>query len=555
MKNFSTNNKGLVTFFFAFLISCQFSAQNTMSSSDWQKDLRFLQTTVHEDYPFLFKKITGKQFDEKVDQLFDAIPEMEEHEIVAGLARIVSSFEYGHTSINFSNSPVKFHLLPFNLYHFSDGVFIEGIHKDYDRALGAKITHVEGVPIDEGLLAIRPVVPAENDQFFKGYGLRYLGIPEVLHAQKVIKTLKKEIAFTLEKNGQSFEQKIRAVDFQRLPSAYGFIRPGGDWRSVRNQNQTPYYIKRLNKIYYYEYLPDTKTVYVRHSQIQDDADQDIPTFYNKLFDFIDKNEVDRLVLDVRLNGGGNNYKNKPIITGIIRSKKINELGKLFVIIGRRTFSACQNLVNELDNYTNALFVGEPTSENINFYGDNRQVVLPNSNMPVSLSFAWWQDKPQWENAPWTTPDLAVEMSFDDYRFNRDPILEAALSFSSADFILNPMAHLTKLFESNKLDEVEKEAEQMVLDPRYRFFNFEGEFNQAGYNLMNNNRIKEAIFVFQMNSRFFPESANCYDSLAEAYLKANDTDKAVKFYEKAIQLDSEGRIGENARTMLKRIKGR
>ena len=44
---------------------------------------------------------------------------------------------------------------------------------------------------------------------------------------------------------------------------------------------------------------------------------------------------------------------------------------MFVIIGRRTFSACQNLVNELDNYTNAIFIGEPTAENINFYGDTR----------------------------------------------------------------------------------------------------------------------------------------------------------------------------------------
>ncbi len=31
-----------------------------------------------------------------------------------------------------------------------------------------------------------------------------------------------------------------------------------------------------------------------------------------------------MVLDVRLNGGGNNYLNKPVVTGIIESKKINQ---------------------------------------------------------------------------------------------------------------------------------------------------------------------------------------------------------------------------------------
>jgi hypothetical protein len=30
-----------------------------MTADLWQKDLRFLQETVHNDYPFLFKKTTG----------------------------------------------------------------------------------------------------------------------------------------------------------------------------------------------------------------------------------------------------------------------------------------------------------------------------------------------------------------------------------------------------------------------------------------------------------------------------------------------------------------
>ena len=201
--------------------------------------------------------------------------------------------------------------------------------------------------------------------------------------------------------------------------------------------------------------------------------------------------------------------------------------------------ACQNLVNEFDNYTNAIFVGEPTAENINFYGDTREVVLPKSQVPVRLSFAWWQDKPQWENGPWTAPQLAVDMSFEDYRSNRDPILDAALNFSADHFILNPMAHLTALFEANKLDEVQTEAERMVQDPTYQFFNFEGEFNRAGYSLMSSNRLKEAVYLFQLNSKLFPESANCYDSLAEAHWKSDNIEKAIELYKKAIKLDPDG----------------
>ena len=525
-----------------------------LTAADWQSDLKFLQQTVHKDYPFLFKKITAEHFDAQVDKLYKSIPKMKEHEVLAGFARIVSSFKYGHTNIGWRESPVKYHVVPLNFYWFKDGIYIEGADKNYEALAGARLIKVEGMPVEKALEAIKPLVPAENDQFFKAYGLDYLINPEALHAQGVTKELKMSVTYTLEQDGKSFEKNILAVDAFRFPRQYGFVNPAGDWVSIRSTDKTPYYLKNLDKIYYFEYLPEQKTVYVRQSQVQDDKEEAIPAFYKKVFDFIEKNDVERLVLDVRLNGGGNNYKNKPVVTGIIESKKINQPGKLFVIIGRRTFSACQNLVNELHNYTNAVFVGEPTAENINFYGDTRRIELPKSKLPVFLSFAWWQDKPQWENDDWLAPQYVVEMSFDDYRSNRDPVLDACLNFSDKDLVLDPMRHLRDLFVAGKLDQVETEARKMVSDPRYRYIKFEQKINQGGYDLLNSKQIESAIFVFELNTKLFPKSANVWDSLAEAYWKANKTDKAIEYYNKAIELDPNGATGENARNMLNQIKG-
>ncbi|MBU9935315.1 MAG: tetratricopeptide repeat protein [Ferruginibacter sp.] len=529
------------------------TAVGKLTSTDWQYDLRFLQQTVQKDYSFLFKKITAEAFDAEVEKLYKQIPSLQHHEVLAGIARIVSSFKYGHTDISWRESPVKYQVAPINFYHFSDGIYVEGAAREYAQVVGAKLLKVEGVPVNQVLEAVRPLVPAENEQYFKSNGPDYLIIPEALHAQKVIKQLKQSVTYTFEKDGKTFEQVIAARDAFRLPRRYGFVTPGTDWVSSRSQSEIPNYLKDLDKIYYFEYLPATKTVYVRHSQILDDPQEPIPAFYKKVFDFIDKNDVERLVLDVRLNGGGNNYKNKPIVTGIIENRKINLPGKLFVIIGRRTFSACQNLVNELSNYTNALFVGEPTSENINFYGDNRRVVLPRSGTPVFLSFAWWQDKPQWENADWLAPQLAVDMSFEEYRTNKDPALEACLNFSGKDVILDPLARLRDLFLAGKPDEVEKEAKKMIGDPKYRYINFESRINDAGYSMLNGKQAEASLFVFQLNTRLFPKSANAWDSMAEACWKLKQKDKAIEYYNKAIELDPHGATGENARRMLKQVQ--
>lgn len=531
------------------------NAQTKLTSAQWQEDLKFLQETVHKDYSFLFKKTTAKEFDLAVKKLHSEIPSLEEHQIIVGIARIISSFKYGHTDISFRQEPYAFRHLPFNLYHFNDGVFIQGTHNEYQNALGAKVIAIESMPIETALKAIYPVVPVENEQYFKAFGLNYLKFPEVLHAQKITETLKSAVELTLEKDGKVFNQVFKALPKgERVPVSYSLIKQNEDWLEARNQDNTPNYLKYLDRIYYYEYLADEKTVYVRHSQIQDDPSETIPEFYNKVFDFIEKNDVDKLVIDVRLNGGGNNYKNKPIITGIIKSEKINKVGKLFVITGRRTFSACQNLVNEMSNYTNAVFVGEPTGENVNFYGDNRTVTLPNSKIPTFLSFAWWQDKPQWENQDWLAPHLAVDMSFKEYSTNEDPVLQTALDFSDDNYVLNPMQYMTELFTTGQIEKLQSEAALMVKDPKYKFFDFEGQFNKAGYNILGSGQLKEAIFVFQMVANLFPDSPNAWDSLAESYMKAGDKTKALEYYNKALKMDPKGATGENAKKMINQING-
>jgi hypothetical protein len=251
--------------------------------SDWQADLRFLQHTVNKDYPFLFKNISAEAFNAAADSLYAAFTSMQDHQRLAGLARLVASFKYGHTDIGWRESPVKYHVVPINFYWFSDGLYVEGADKNNSALAGARLVKVEGKPVLEALALLKPLVPAENDQYFKAYGLDFLVIPEALHAQAVSNTLKSTITYTFEKNGKIFEQAVPALDAFRLPRTYGFVSKNSGWVTVRDSSATPRYLKNLDKIYYYEYLPESKTLYVRHSQVQDDAGENIPDFYRKVF--------------------------------------------------------------------------------------------------------------------------------------------------------------------------------------------------------------------------------------------------------------------------------
>ena len=61
---------------------------------------------------------------------------------------------------------------------------------------------------------------------------------------------------------------------------------------------------------------------------------------------------------------------------------------------------------------------------------------------------------------------------------------------------------------------------------------EAVINLAGYNLLGSGRVNDAIRVFQFNIDAHRDSANAYDSLADAYVAAGDRAKAVELARKA-----------------------
>ncbi len=61
----------------------------------------------------------------------------------------------------------------------------------------------------------------------------------------------------------------------------------------------------------------------------------------------------------------------------------------------------------------------------------------------------------------------------------------------------------------------------------------GAINALGYELLQGGRVHDAIPVFELNIEAYPESANNYDSLADAYVAAKDPARAATYARKAL----------------------
>jgi CubicO group peptidase (beta-lactamase class C family) len=63
---------------------------------------------------------------------------------------------------------------------------------------------------------------------------------------------------------------------------------------------------------------------------------------------------------------------------------------------------------------------------------------------------------------------------------------------------------------------------------------ENRLNFLGYEFIRQKQYEKAISLFKINTELYPDSANAYDSLAEAYLEKGDKKNAIKFYEITIE---------------------
>jgi photosynthetic reaction center cytochrome c subunit/tetratricopeptide repeat protein len=72
----------------------------------------------------------------------------------------------------------------------------------------------------------------------------------------------------------------------------------------------------------------------------------------------------------------------------------------------------------------------------------------------------------------------------------------------------------------------------------------------GQQLTNANKPDEALALLQLNAEYYPNHPATYGMMAQAYMKKNDKDNAIKSLEKAVQLDPNN---QQAKRQLEQLK--
>ena len=411
----------------------------TVCAEQFHEGVQLLYDKMLERSPDPFLTFPRERFESEVERMLAREEPISEGEMFIELSRFIGMMRGGHSWIFLDRDTALFsRAVPLRVAEFSDGLFVRAAAPNHRDLVGGRILAINGVPIETAWPRIKDAV-GEGPQIARERALVYTLMPDYLRALGMGDDA--AISFTLKlTDGRRETRRIEAEQWPHYDELYsaalGFGTPEG-W-IVPEDARNAAWFRRHQDAFWYEYQPDSSTVYAQFNAATTDPDNPwnaerdaLRPMLVEIFARVAEPDVDRLVIDLRNNRGGNSALWQPIVHHIIRSDKLQEPGRLFVIIGHATGSAAVAWAAQIEGNSRAVFVGEPTADRPNFHNDPDGPRRARFDVPkTALNFFVANQVEQWSSSDdhraAIYPDIPVMLSWNEFATGHDPVMEAIM---------------------------------------------------------------------------------------------------------------------------------
>lgn len=375
------------------------------SKEKWREDLRFVAEEIPKNHKNAFHKISREQFEREVADLDQQIPKLDDTAIIFGFAKLFASVGDGHTLLYWNWA---YGTIPIRLFWFGKELRVVKADAKFPRANGAKVTKIGGVAVEELFRRSQPYISQdETPQFILEASANFLTYPAFLRQIGAAQSNENAVFEFADAKNKKFSLELATVSTENRKWIYPY-------------KTAPLWLSREDRPLAYTFLPESKTVYVQFQSYL--RRKEFKNFSDELFAFLDKNEISKLVFDLRLNGGGDFVRGRDFFIKPLKERlNLTKKGKLFVIAGRRTFSAGMSNAADFRNELGAILVGEPTGQKPNGYSENRNFKLPNSHLDFSVSTQIYKFADA--DTIGLIPDRLIEPDWQIFKTGRDTALE------------------------------------------------------------------------------------------------------------------------------------
>ena len=416
----------------------------------WRQDLDFAERHVL-DYDRSFSPRARQDFRGVVDRLKADVSGKNDAQILVALSHAVALADNAHTWLRLdpTRQGTFSTELPIRMWWFSDGPYVIRTAPAYRRALRCRVVAIDGHDVSEA--------KAKVAGLFAGNAARadylspiYLMSPDVLYGLGLIRS-RSGASFTFEDpQGARFSMPVRSQpvardamaeeSWQELSPLTPTGKPPSATALAADRAALPLYLRHPDQPYWFEFLPESGLLYAQYNRSHDaEKGPSFREFGDSFLAFVKQHPPRAVVVDLRLNSGGNLGVAKDFFAGLGGNPEVNRRGRLFVIVGHCTFSAGLYHAAQLKQLTQATFVGEEVGDRLDFWAEGGEIVLPNSQAAINYSNGFHrysgvdapEHRPYYEelSIPSLAPDIPVPATSKDYFSGKDPVLDAIEALS------------------------------------------------------------------------------------------------------------------------------
>lgn len=401
-----------------------------------------IYTKMLQYHPAPFNRYSREDIQAAYEDLRSRADQLDEAELFIELSRFTGMVSDGHTYVWLDDESNTFsRSVSLRFWRFSDGVYVRAAAPEYTELVGAEVTEIGGVPIDEAWDRLIGSRPGENASSASRAAAVFMQIPEWLYVLDLSDSSETALYTVLTQNGEEINIELAAQDWDSLSEIWetslGLNTPEG-WVTSPSASSS-LWLSRRETGFWKTVLEDGETLYVQVNQSQRSLDpqdrsrDDWGPFIDSIREDLRGARIQRLIIDLRHNRGGDTSMQQRIVHAVISDPEINRPGHVFVIAGRMTESASAAMVARFENETWALVAGEAPSSRPNFYNDPRPWYyrdvwhVPGTaiNFRVARIVETWTGPG--DSRAYSRPDIAPDFTYDDYAVGHDPVLDAVLA--------------------------------------------------------------------------------------------------------------------------------
>lgn len=379
-----------------------------LTAEQWRQDLHALADGLAKRHANAFFSLPKAEFDAAVADLDRRIPTLDADQIFVGFTRIANMIGDGHTGTVF---PADRRTMPLELTRFGQTYRVTAAGPGLEQALGAEVLKIGDTPIARAHeLALTLTPRGELDALREGRVPYYLARGMALHGLGITPRRDRAVYTLRGEDGKVFTVQAEGL----APGQQVELKPAFS-------GPKPLRVQHADDAFWCTQVAAGRVVYCVWN-----AYQDLKAKAQAMYDLLDRDHPDKLIIDMRDNGGGDNTVGEAVLVKPLAARAdINRRGRFYVLIGPLTFSAAMNNAAQFDDMTEAMLVGETIGEKPNSYQEPRQFILPNSHLIVRASTLYYEFRKNGQNE--VRPEKEIVPTWPDVKAGRDPVLDWVLA--------------------------------------------------------------------------------------------------------------------------------